>query len=85
MKVLKYLRDKGPVTKIELMRGVHLTKAERDTLLQRFFAEDLVRVEGKTITATTYEEFVAGLYARKEFPATENHWEEVAKAAKSAA
>ena len=56
------------MTKSELNRRAHLDKALRDTRVGRFAAEGLVRIEGKTITATTYREFVTGLYRREEFP-----------------
>ena len=68
LRVLGYLRDKAPMTKSELLRRAHLDKGLRDTLLGRFAAEGLVRVEGKTVTATSYREFVEALYAREELP-----------------
>ena len=37
-------------------------------------AEDLVRLDGKTVEAATFREFVDALYARDEFPEPENHW-----------
>lgn len=77
VKLLKYLRDNGPMTKSNLSRGSHLTKDERDTLLDRFLTEVLVRVDGKTVTPTTYEEFVKALYARDTFPEPRNHWAEL--------
>ena len=41
-------------------------------------AEDLARVDGKTITATSYAEFVESLHRRKTLPEPANHWEAVA-------
>jgi hypothetical protein len=40
-------------------------------------AEDLVRVEGKTVTATGHSEFVAALYAREGLPVPVNLMAEV--------
>lgn len=77
VKLLKYLRDKGAMTKSDLMRGAHLTKDQRDVLLERFAAEDLVRVDGKFVIATTYPEFVEALYAREAFPEPGNYWAEI--------
>jgi hypothetical protein len=47
--------------------------------VERFAAENLVRVEGKTVTATSYAEFVAALYARDDLPAPVNPSATVAK------
>ncbi len=80
VKVLKYLRDKGPTTKSDLTRYGKVEKADREILLPRFVAENLVRVEGNIVTAATYAEFVEALYARKEFPEPVNYWKQVAKA-----
>jgi len=45
---------------------------------RRLIVEDLVRVEGKTITATSYAEFVESLHRRKALPEPANHWATVA-------
>lgn len=79
VRVLEYLRTREPMTKSELMRGAHLKKEKRDALLERLEAEGLVRIEGKTVKATSYVEFVQDLYSRKEFPPPVNHWEKVAE------
>jgi len=85
LKVLKYLRDGGPMTKSNLTRHGKVPAAKRDAMLELFAAEGLVRVDGKMVAATTYPEFVAALCDRKEFPTPENHWAQVAKAAAPAA
>ncbi len=77
LKALDYLRRNGPVSKSDLTRYGKVEKAVREILLERFVAEDLVRVEGKMLAATTYEEFATALYARKEFPEPANHWKRV--------
>jgi hypothetical protein len=75
LKALDYLRTKGPMTLSDLTRHGKVKKAVRGSLLERFVAEDLVRVDGKVVAPTTYEEFAAALYARNEFPEPTNHWE----------
>jgi hypothetical protein len=73
VKVLEHLREKGPTTKSDLVRyAPRIPKAERDILLERLAAEDLLNVDGTMVTATTYPEFVAALYARDEFPEPRN-------------
>ena len=44
---------------------------------QRFSEENLVHVDGRHVVATTYREFVEGLYAREEFPPVQNFWQEI--------
>ena len=74
-KALDYLRLKGPMSKSDLNRLGHIDdKVMRDTLVELFAVEDLARVDGKMVTATTFEEFVSGLYSRKEFPEPVKHW-----------
>jgi hypothetical protein len=75
LKALAYLRTKGPMTLSDLTRHGKVKKPLRGPLLERFVAENLVRVDGKMVAPTTYEEFVAALYARNEFPEPANHWE----------
>ncbi len=78
VKVLEHLREKGPTTKSDLVRyAPRIPKAERDILLERLTAEDLLNVDGTMVTATTYPEFVAALYARDEFPEPRNFLAEV--------
>lgn len=74
VRVLEYLRSREPMTKSELRRGAHLGKEERDLLIEHLAAENLVRIEGKVVTATSYAEFVEHLYARREFSEPKNHW-----------
>ena len=73
-RALAYLRVRGAMTRSDFLRGAHLGKAERDVLLERLAAEDLVRLDAKTVEAATFREFVDALYARDEFPEPENHW-----------
>lgn len=77
MKVLDSIRNKGPMSRSDVARRNRLSKETRDALLKSFEAEDLVRVEGKVVTATTYPEFVEALYARAEFPEPPCHWDAV--------
>jgi hypothetical protein len=71
-RLLRRLRDKGPVTKTDLLKNFHLTKLERDALLEQLAGQGLIRVDGGSVAATSYREFVEGLYAREEFPAVES-------------
>ena len=85
-RVLDYLRRKGPMTASDLNRKAHIDDNKlRDALVERFAQEDLVRIDGKTIRPTGFEEFVEALYARGEFPAPVNHWAGLPKAKPSAA
>jgi hypothetical protein len=75
MRVINYLRLRGPMSKSDLHhRGRIDSPKTRDMLVERFEAENLIRVEGKNVKATTYGEFVESLYERKELPQPENHW-----------
>jgi hypothetical protein len=67
-----------PVSKSDLTRHGKVEKAVREPLLEVLVAGDLVRVDGKVVVSTTYEEFAAALYARKEFPEPANHRERAA-------
>lgn len=73
LKALKDLRTKGPLSRSEVLVGARLNKAERDLLLERLVAEDLVRVDGKTVTATTFLEFVAALHTRPGLPEADDY------------
>ncbi len=84
-RVLEYLRTREPMTLSELLRGAHLDKKERDRMVECLAAEDLIRVDGKIVTATRYVEFVESLQKRKAFPEPRNHWAEVAGKGKAAA
>ena len=68
LKIIKQLRSKGPMTSCEILRSAHLKKEERDLLLERLSAEDLILVEEKTVRATTFAEFVAALHNRPTLP-----------------
>jgi len=74
VRVLEYLRERDPMTKSELRRGAHLGKEERDQILKCLVAENLVRLEGKAVVASSYVEFVQCLHSRKDLPQPENHW-----------
>lgn len=75
LRVLDYLRRHGPMTMSDLLRRGHIkNKKTRDMLVERFEAEDLARVDGKFIKATSYMEFIEFLYSRKEFPVPGDHW-----------
>lgn len=85
LKVLDYLRAEGPMSRSDLTRYGKVEKAMREPLLESFVAEGLVRVDGKMITAITYEEFVSALHARREFPEPQNKRIEVTGKAGAAA
>ena len=74
IRVLNYMRAREPMTKSELRRGTHLEKEERDQLLECLAAEGLVRMEGKTVVASSYLDSVELLYARKDFAEQRNKW-----------
>ena len=74
-RLLKFLRKHGPASKSAILQRCHLKKLQRDLLLERLSAEDLVQVDGTTVAATPYAEFVRALYEREEFPPVTNHWE----------
>lgn len=85
-RVLKYLRQKPPMTAAELRRSAHLkNKGMRDALIGRFLEEDLARMDGGKIRATTFLEFVEALHARKEFPLPPSDWTAAAKQRQPAA
>ncbi len=69
-----YLRRGGTTPCSTLLKNLHLKKAERDLLLDSLARENLVRVEEKEVSATTFAEFVAGLHQRDEFTPLANHW-----------
>ena len=57
----------------EIRRIYHLDdKEQRDILLERLAAEDLVRIDGQTVTAATFEEFVTALHSRPGLPEAAN-------------
>jgi hypothetical protein len=69
VKVLRDLRTNGPLSRNEIRRKHHLeSKQQRDIVLERLAAEDLVRIDGQTVTAATFEEFVTALYSRPGLP-----------------
>ena len=62
------------MTPADFRRKAHLKNKEmRDVLLNQFLNEDLVRMDGGKMQATTFLEFVEALHVRKEFPLPENH------------
>jgi hypothetical protein len=69
VKVLGDLRTNGPLSRSEIRRKHHLeSKQQRDIVLERLAAEDLVRINGQTVTAATFEEFVTALYSHPGLP-----------------
>lgn len=62
------------MTPADFRRKAHLKNKEMpDVLLNQFLNEDLVRMDGGKMQATTFLEFVEALHVRKEFPLPENH------------
>lgn len=75
LRVLGCLRRNSRMTRSDLRRYGKISDSRtRDRLVERFEAEGLARVEGKVVTATSYVEFVEGLYAREGLPSPMNHW-----------
>jgi hypothetical protein len=70
--LLARLRSEGPVTMTDLLKNFHLKKHERDALLEALSGQGLLQVDGSTVAATSYRDFVEGLYASEEFPAVES-------------
>jgi hypothetical protein len=85
LKALKDLRTKGPMSRSEVLINARLKKVERDLMLERFAGEDLVRVDGKTVTATTFAEFVAAIHSRPALPEADNYRALVAEGGKASA
>ena len=83
IKIISRLRSKGATSKSDLLRNFHLKKHERDPLLARLVEERIIRVDGKEVAATTYGEFVEGLYGLEEFPQVKAYWPEVQGALKA--
>ncbi|MGL5016823.1 MAG: hypothetical protein ACRDBP_01710, partial [Luteolibacter sp.] len=66
--LMRLLRDKGPLTRRDLQRGVQsFTATGLDKVLTRLAAEGLVKVNGKEVTAVPLAEFAEALHARPEF------------------
>jgi coproporphyrinogen III oxidase-like Fe-S oxidoreductase len=75
MRVLDYLRLRGPMSRSDLHHRGHIENSKtRDKLVERFEAENLIRVDGRNLKATTYGEFVESLYAREKLPQPEDFW-----------
>lgn len=65
LKVLRGIQSAGSMTMNEIRRNFHLdSKEQRDLLLERLAAENLIRINGRTVTSTTFEGFVKALQAR---------------------
>lgn len=74
MKVLRDLRTKGSMSSSDILRYGHLKdKEQRNVLVKCLTAEGLIRIEGTTIRATTFAEFVDTLHSRPELPPTTDH------------
>ncbi len=71
-RLLYRLRREGPATKTDLLKNFHLFAPERDLLLEELAGQGLLRVDGDSVAATSYREFVEGLYASEELPAVES-------------
>ena len=72
--VLEHIRKNGPMSRSDVARGNRISKEMRDMLLNCFAEADLVKIDGKVVTATNYAVFVEALYARKEFHEPPIHW-----------
>lgn len=73
VKVLRGLRSIGPMSRNDIRRNYHLeSKSQRDILLERLAAEDHVRIDGQTVTAASFKEFVSALHTRSELPEAAN-------------
>ena len=69
MKVLRDLRRKESMSSSDILRYGHLKdKEQRNVLLERLSIEGLVRIDGTTVTATTFAEFVDAIHSRPELP-----------------
>jgi hypothetical protein len=73
-RALKYLQAREPMSKSELLKGAHLKKEERDKILRVLEKEGLVRIEDKTISANSFENFTAALHARHNLTPPKNFW-----------
>jgi hypothetical protein len=79
MKVLRDLRTKGPMSSSDILRYGHLKdKEQRNVLVKCLTAEGLIRIDGTTVTATTFAEFVDALHSRPELPQAPDHRDLVA-------
>ncbi len=76
-RLLRKLRREGPVTKTAILKNLLRNKRDRDAVVDALTELNLIREESSTITAVSYKDFVAGLYASDEFPAVESQWERV--------
>ncbi|MDQ8190225.1 hypothetical protein [Roseibacillus persicicus] len=64
-KTLQLLREKGPHSLRDLQRAARLPNATtRDEILTALEEAGVVRIQDKTVTAITFSEFTAGVYAR---------------------
>lgn len=74
LKLIRELRHDGPVKKSLWSKNNHIAAGQRDLLLRQLAEENLLRVENDTLVATTFPDFLRGLYEREEFPVITNHW-----------
>ncbi len=75
-RLLRRLRQNGPVTKTELLKNILRNKRNRDAVVEALTEPGLIEEVGDSIRAVSYEEFIVGLYACDEFPEVENRWED---------
>ncbi|MDB4544814.1 hypothetical protein N9Z83_02615 [Akkermansiaceae bacterium] len=65
--ILKHLRKTGSMTRSKILRKFHLPKAQRDQLLIQLEGEGLIHLDGKTVNAVAFADFIDSLYGRSEF------------------
>lgn len=74
--LLNHLRKEGPTSLRDLQRKIPaLNSDQRDEVLGRLKAEGLVKLEGKTVTATNFQEFVHALHSDDKLPHPPNLWQ----------
>jgi hypothetical protein len=80
--LLDFLRKEGPKSPRDIQRKVSALNADqRDAVLKRLREEGLVTIDGKTVTATSFPDFVSSLHSDTRLPFPPNCWQ-VAREAK---
>ncbi|MDQ8190228.1 hypothetical protein [Roseibacillus persicicus] len=75
-KVLTLLRKNKPLSPRDIQRKGRLSDASyRDRILARLESESLIKVEGKSVQATTFTDFTKALYQNPKFPAPPSCWQ----------
>lgn len=68
-KLLRHLRDAGTMSLRDIQRQVGFKSAQdRDELITRLSKEGLVVLDGKTVTAVSWSDFISSLHADSRFP-----------------